>query len=153
MIVTNFTLIDFQNGNVLGEADLDALFGGIHTVIGGLIFNNNKTPLLPDGFAGNNKIPAVINNSLFSVDTNGDVVLVSKQSFDDSVAVAILSAQQAQGAYEAALALGSVLPAQSGNDGALITTNGMAASWTTSQKITVSTIKRAQRRSLLNFIR
>lgn len=108
MIVTNFSLIDFQNGNVLGEADLDALFGGIHTVLGDLIFNNEKTPLLPDSFTGNNIIPAVINNSLFSINGSGDVVLVSKQSLDDSVAAAAASAASAAvsaaSALEAALA-------------------------------------------------
>jgi hypothetical protein len=151
MIVTNFTLIDFQNGNILGEADLDSLFGGVHTVLDGLIFNNNKTPLLPDSFVGDNKIPAVINNSLFSVNESGNVVLVSKQSFDDAVAIAVSSAQQAQAVYDATLLSGSVLPPQAGNSDRLLTTNGTVANWT-AVELTSETIVRAQRRSLLNFI-
>lgn len=117
MIVTNFSLIDFQNGNVLGEADLDALFGGIHTVLGDLIFNNEKTPLLPDSFTGNNIIPAVINNSLFSINGSGDIVLVSKQSLDDSVAAAAGSAVTAgnylaatQAVYTETLNLNNAMP-------------------------------------------
>jgi hypothetical protein len=112
MIVTNFSLIDFQNGNVLGEADLDSLFGGIHTVLGNLIFNNDKTPLLPDGFAGNNKIPAVINNSLFSINESGDVVLVSK-SLDDAEASAVAAGNYlsaTQDVYAATLNLNNAMP-------------------------------------------
>lgn len=103
MIVTNFSLIDFQDGNTIGETELDAIFGAIHTTIGNLIFNNNKTPLLPDSFAGDNKIPAVVNNSLFSINESGNVVLVSKQSLDDSVAAAAASAASAAVSAESAL--------------------------------------------------
>lgn len=95
MIVTNFSLIDFENGNTLQEAELDFLFNGIHTTFEGMLFNFDRTPLLPDSFVGDNKIPAVINNSLFSIDSNGDIVLVSKQSLDDSVAAAAASATTA----------------------------------------------------------
>lgn len=117
MNITNFTLIDFQNGNVLGEADLDALFNGIHTTFGEVIFNLDRVPLMPDSFAGENKIPAVINNSLFSVDANGDIVLVSKQSLDDSVTSAASSANTAntyrlatQDIYLATLNLNNAMP-------------------------------------------
>jgi hypothetical protein len=117
MIVTNFSLIDFQNGNVLGEADLDALFGGIHTTIGEVIFNLDRVPLMPDSFTGENKIAATINNSLFSINADGDIVLVSKQSLDDSVTSAASSADTAntyrlstQDIYLATLNLNNAMP-------------------------------------------
>lgn len=95
MIVTNFSLIDFENGNKLGEADLDYLFVGIHSTIEGMLFNAARMPLMPDSFTGENKIAATINNSLFSIDADGNIVLVSKQSLDDSVAAAAASAASA----------------------------------------------------------
>lgn len=95
MNITNFTLIDFQNGNTLNEADLDSLFGGIHTTFDSVIFNLGRVPLLPDSFTGENKIASVIPNSFFSVDPDGDVVLVSRQSLDDLVAAAAASAATA----------------------------------------------------------
>lgn len=117
MIVTNFNLIDYQNGNVFGEADLDPVFTGIHATIEGLLFNANRMPLLPDSYAGNNKIPAVINNSLFSINESGNVVLVSKSSLDDSVAAAAASADTAntyrlatQDIYLATLNLNNAMP-------------------------------------------
>lgn len=136
MSISNFTLVNFQNGNILTSGDLNALASAIHTVLGELINSNNKTPLLPDTFTAENKIPAIINNSIFMIDGSGNVILVSRDNFDTQVLTATnaatsasASAASAASSYNAALALGSVLPAQSSKAGLELTTDGNQSAW------------------------
>lgn len=102
MTITNFSLIDFENGNRLDEADLDSLFVGIHTSIEQIIEHSNGTFLIPAGFTGNNEIPAVINNSLFGINGSGDFSLTPLQVIDDAVAAAAVSATNSQASAVAA---------------------------------------------------
>lgn len=51
------------------------------------------------------------------------------------------------------LAFATVLPAQSGNAGGVITTDGVTAAWSNSQGVTMNYLKRASRRALLSFIK
>lgn len=104
MTITNFSLIDFENGNRLDEADLDSLFVGIHTSIEQIIEHSNGTFLIPAGFTGNNEIPAVINNSLFGINGSGDFSLTPLQVIDDAVAAAAVSATNSQASAVAAAA-------------------------------------------------
>lgn len=115
MSVTNFSFVPYADGNTLTGADLNSVLNSIKSVFEQVIADNNSTPLLPVGYAGVNRIAAVINNSLIGVDANGNVVLTPKTNLDDAVSAAAASAvsaegsaQQAQAAYQAVAATGAV---------------------------------------------
>lgn len=55
-MINNFNPPDFENGQTILAEDLDALFSEIHTVIGALIQDNDRSILLPAGFDGVNEI-------------------------------------------------------------------------------------------------
>lgn len=143
MTVTNFSFTAFADGNTLTGADLNNALNGVRATFDQVIADNNSTPLLPIGYAGVNRISSIINNSLIGIDANGNVTLVPRSTLDNQVSAAYASAaasansaeQSASSAasalasYNAALAMGSVLPAQAGNSGLGITTNGNTSSW------------------------
>lgn len=110
MTITNFSLLDFESGVTLTENDLDFMFSGIHATTEALIHQSAKAPALPEGFVGSNTVPTIINNSLFSVNASGDIVLIPKQDFDDSVAAAAMSEESAElSAYRAEAAYTAIL--------------------------------------------
>ena len=136
MSVINFSFTPFADGNTLTGADLNNALSSIKAVFDQVIADNNSTPLLPVTFTGVNRIAAVLNNSLIGIDTNGNVTLTPRATFDNAVTTAVnaataasASAADAAASYNAALSLGSVLPVQAGKAGLEITTDGNATAW------------------------
>lgn len=128
--ITNFSLVTHSSGNTIQPADLDTTFAAIRGVLDQLIENNNRTPLAPVGFTGQVQIPTIdIKNCLLCFDSSGNISVISKQFFDDAAALAVTSATNAAASYSASLAMGSLLPAQAGNAGLGLTTDGNVTSW------------------------
>lgn len=151
MTITNFTLVPHGIGNTIFPADIDSSFLAVHAVMDLLIDANSRTPLLPIGFSGSNQIPSIpVINSYLYIDGSGNLTVQSRQALDDAVTAAATSAGLAAGSaasaaesYNAALALGAVLPTQSGKAGLSIITDGNLTSWGVSNAETLA---------ILNFV-
>lgn len=126
MSFENFTLIDFVNGNTLTEFDLDSIFKSIHTVMGLVITTLNKVPQFPESYAGTNVVPVLLPNSVWSVNSDGNVVLVSRQFFDDSVAAAAQSAATALSAAASAATSTTALTISTGSKSFTLAQTGKA---------------------------
>jgi hypothetical protein len=95
-MIENFQIPNYENGQTILADELDAIFSDIHSVIGALIQDNQRTILLPAGFAGSNTIETPdVTNSLISVgaDNNANIVKLNYlQSLVNSAVEAMNSA-------------------------------------------------------------
>ena len=142
--ISNFPILTHTSGNTIQPSDLDTTFAAIRGVLDQLIENNNRTPLVPVGFAGQVQIPNIdLRNTILCFDSSGNISVIPKQFFDDAAALAVTSATNAAASYNASLVMGSLLPAQAGNAGLGLTTDGNVTSWGASVPETLS---------ILNFV-